>query len=110
MEAKKAIQQCDQCGEEFVIDFANASLSVQIARVNGKTIESRTYIKACPNCQKVNAIESNNPEEWGNRKTPSPKKIFYGLGFGCILTAVAAFAILWFAGKGLSIVWSWLFN
>lgn len=110
MEAKKVIQQCEQCGETFTIDFATANLSVQVARIHGKTIENRLFIEACPNCGKVHTVTSDEPKEWGNRKIPSPKKLMYGLTFSCLFVFLGIIAALFFAGRGIAVLWSWLFQ
>ncbi|KYG89335.1 hypothetical protein A0U40_11090 [[Bacillus] sp. KCTC 13219] len=110
MEAKKMIQQCEQCGESFTIDFATANLSVQVARINGKTIENRLFIEACPNCGKVHTVASDNPKEWGNRKIPSPKRLMYGVLFSCLFIIIGAILAFYFAGRGIAVIWSWLFQ
>lgn len=109
MEAKKVIQQCEQCGEVFTIDFAKANVSVQVARVNGRTIENRLFIEACPHCGVVHTVASDDPKEWGKRKMPSPKKLLYGAMFGCLITIIGIITALYFAGKGIAVIWSWLF-
>ncbi len=102
--------QCEQCGETFTIDFATANLSVQVARVNGKTIENRLFIEACPKCGHVHTVSSEDPNEWGNRKIPSPKKLMYGLSFSCLFILLGAIVALFFAGRGIAVIWSWLFQ
>lgn len=110
MEARKVEQPCSRCGELLEIDFATAQFAVQLLRIQGKTTESRTFYAPCPHCQTVNRVDSDNKADWGGRKAPSAKRLFYGMGFGCLLVAAAAFAIFYFAGRGLVTVVDWLFQ
>lgn len=110
MEAKKVNELCSQCGEMVEIDFATAQFAVQVARIQGKTTESRTFYATCPQCQTINLVESTNKEEWGNRKAPSAKKLLYGIGFGCVSLFLVAAIIFYFAGRGVVTVFDWLFQ
>lgn len=110
MEAKKVVEACSECGENLEIDFATAQFAVQIARIQGETKESRTFYASCPNCQTLNMVESTNKADWGNRKAPSPKKLFYSVAFGCAFTFLAVALIFYFAGRGIVTVFEWLFN
>ena len=108
MEAKKIEQPCSQCGELLEIDFATAQFAVQLMRIQGKTKESRTFYAPCAHCQTINMVESDKKEDWGNRKAPSVKRLFYGFGLGCLLAALAAVVIFYFAARGLITVVDWL--
>ncbi|MER2106527.1 MAG: redox protein [Solibacillus sp.] len=110
MEAKKMEQPCDQCGEMLEIDFATAQFAVQLMRIQGKSTESRTFYAPCPHCQTMNMVESTKREEWGNRKAPSAKKLFYAIGFGCLLACLCATVIFYFAGRGVVTIFEWLFQ
>lgn len=109
MEAAKKQTQCEQCSEPITIDFATADFSVQIARVNGKTDERRTYFIQCPHCKKITTLDSTNKEEWGNRKGPSIKKAMFGFGLGCVGMLIVGALVLYFAGQGIVTIFEWLF-
>lgn len=110
MEAKKIEQPCSECGEMLEIDFATAQFAVQLMRIQGKSTESRTFYAPCPHCKTINMVESSNREDWGNRKAPSVKKLFYGLGFGCLFIVLLAAVIFYFAGRGVATLFEWLFQ
>lgn len=107
MEAKKERVICT-CGEEVEIDFSLANFSIQVTRLHGKTEESRTFFTTCPNCQQMHTVTSSDKMEWGNRKTPSAKKLLYSLGGGCLLFLLFMIVVFYFAGKGLLTVFDWL--
>lgn len=110
MEAAKKETQCEQCGEPLTIDFETADFSVQIARVNGKTDERRTFYIQCPHCKKITTTDSSDKAEWGNRKGPSIKKAMFGVSLGCIGFIALAAVVLYFAGQGVVTLFDWIFN
>ena len=110
MEARKEVIECRNCHEKMTVDFATANFATEVRVMNGKKSETRTYLKKCPNCEAINKVTSDNKADWGKRKGPNVKMFMFSGLFGCLLFIVLGVFALYFAFKGLGIVFDWLFS
>lgn len=110
METKKITVECRSCHEEMTIDFATANFATNVQVVNGKKSETRTYIEPCQKCGTMNQVTSDNKQEWGNRKGPNIKLFMFSGLFSCLMVIVISLFAIYFAFKGLGIVFDWLLN
>ncbi|MFF5994910.1 redox protein [Lysinibacillus sp. KU-BSD001] len=109
MEAKKIEIACESCGHQVEIDFNEAQFSSQIAIINGKKKESRTFFQPCPHCGQLNTVTSENKEEWGKRKGPNVKAFMFSGFLSCFGIIALSILLAYFAFKGLGIVFDWIF-
>lgn len=100
--------QCSSCYERYDVDLDTAQFSTQISVMNGKTAENRMYFAKCPNCGEINLFESDNPEEWGNQKSPNVTKVKWLFGGSCLLVLVVLALVFYFAGQGIMTIFDWL--
>jgi hypothetical protein len=110
MEAKKVTIQCKSCGEEMLVDFETANFSTEVQVLNGKKKNKRVFFEPCKQCETINTITSENPEEWGTRKGPNLKVFMFSSLFSCLGIVLLSAAAIFFAIKGVMTIFGWLFQ
>ena len=110
MEAKKETIECSNFHEMMTVDFATANFATEVRVMNRKKTQTRTYIEKCPNCGAMNKVKSDNQADWGKRKGPNVKLFMFSSLFGCLAFVVIGLLALYFAFKGLGMVFDWFLN
>lgn len=109
LNAKRVEIECNSCKERLDVDFNIADYSSEISIINGKKSERRIFLKQCDDCEHMNYIASEDPEEWGDRQGINANKIMMVGGFSCLVLILLCVVVVFFAGRGILVLFDWLF-